>query len=43
MDALAGDPDPDMQAVIAGFRAEIALWRAHGADYGYRLSVLETK
>jgi SAM-dependent methyltransferase len=41
MNALAADPDPGMQAVIAGFHAEIALWRAHGADYGYRLSVVE--
>lgn len=38
--ALAADPDPEMQAVISGFRAEIALWRAHGADYGYQLSVV---
>ena len=43
MDALAADPDPAMQAVMAAFRAEIALWRAHGAEYGYRLSVLETR
>lgn len=41
MDALAGDADPEMQAVIDVFRAEIALWRAHGADYGYRLSVVQ--
>ena len=41
LDSLADDPDPEMQAVIAAFRAEIALWRAHGAEYGYRLSVLE--
>ena len=42
MDALAADPDPEMQAVIAAFRAEIAVWRAHGADYGYRLSVVQS-
>ena len=41
LDGLAADPDPGMQAVIAAFRAEIALWQAHGRDYGYRLSVLE--
>jgi SAM-dependent methyltransferase len=40
MAALADDPDPEMQAVIAGFRAEIDLWRTHGGDYGYRLSVV---
>ena len=39
--ALADDPDPDMQAVLAAFRAEIALWRGHGGDYGYRLCVVE--
>ncbi|MFN3293753.1 MAG: class I SAM-dependent methyltransferase [Gemmobacter sp.] len=38
MAALEADADPALQAVIAAFRAEIALWRAHGGDYGYRLS-----
>jgi len=32
--SFAGDPD-----LIAGFRAEIALWRAHGDSYDYRLVV----
>jgi SAM-dependent methyltransferase len=41
MAALAGDPDPELQDVIAGFRAEIDLRRAHGADYGCRLSVVK--
>ncbi|MDP2087599.1 MAG: class I SAM-dependent methyltransferase [Gemmobacter sp.] len=41
MAALAADPDPEMQKVLAAFRAEIALWRAHGGDYGYRLTVVE--
>lgn len=35
MDDLAGDPD--FSEVIAGFRQEIALWRQHGAEYGYYL------
>lgn len=41
IDALAQDPDLQMQAVLSGFRAEIALWRDHGAQYGYRLNVVE--
>ncbi len=32
--AFDGDPD-----LIAGFRAEIALWRAHGRWYDYRIIV----
>ncbi len=36
LDGFRGDP-----ALIAGFRAEIALWRAHGASYDYRLIVAE--
>ena len=31
---FAGD-----SALIEGFRAEIALWQAHGASYDYRLIV----
>lgn len=34
--ALGACPDPD---VVAGFRAEIALWRRFGGSYGYRLMV----
>ena len=34
LDTFAGDP-----ALVAGFRDEIALWRAHGASYDYRLVV----
>ena len=43
IDTLAPDPDPQMQAVLAGFRAEIAMWRENGADYGYRLTVAECR
>lgn len=39
--ACAGDPDPEMQQVLAAFGAEIAVWRAHGDDFGYRLCVVE--
>jgi len=39
LDALAGDPDPAMQAAILGLRREIAIWREHGASFGYRLVV----
>ena len=38
--ALADDPDPEMRDTCAAFVEEIALWRAHGDDYGYRLSVV---
>ena len=34
LDDFDGDP-----ALVAGFRAEIALWRAYGAHYDYRLIV----
>ncbi len=34
LEEFSGDP-----ALIAGFHAEIALWRAHGASYDYRLIV----
>lgn len=34
LDGFAGDA-----ALTEGFRAEIALWRAHGASYGYRIVV----
>jgi SAM-dependent methyltransferase len=33
------DGDPEMTEVIGMFRREIALWRSHGADYGYWLTV----
>ncbi|MCC5989567.1 MAG: class I SAM-dependent methyltransferase [Pararhodobacter sp.] len=36
LDAFAGDA-----ALIAGFRAEIALWREYGHSYDYRLIVAE--
>lgn len=36
LDRFAGDA-----ALIAGFRAEIALWREHGHSYGYRVIVTE--
>lgn len=36
--ALATCPDPEL---VAAFRAEIALWRAQGDAYGYRLVVVE--
>ena len=35
--ALDGCADADL---VAAFRAEIALWRTHGAAYGYRLTVV---
>lgn len=41
VEALASDTDPQMRAVLSAFRAEIALWRAHGAEYGYRLNLVE--
>jgi SAM-dependent methyltransferase len=41
MATLEDDSDPQMQAVLSAFRAEIALWRDHGADYGYRLNLVE--
>ena len=33
------DPKPEMAGLVAGFRHEIALWRRHGAGYGYYLAV----
>jgi SAM-dependent methyltransferase len=36
--ALATCPDPEL---VAAFRAEIALWRAQGGSFGYRLLVVE--
>ncbi len=33
--ALPPPKDAGMRALLEGFRAEIALWRLHGADYGY--------
>jgi SAM-dependent methyltransferase len=39
MDAFADDSA--MRETLDGFRAEIAIWRAHGDEYGYRLLVLE--
>lgn len=41
IDALADDPDPAMQEVLAAFRQEIAVWRAFGGAFGYRLCVVE--
>ena len=38
LDSFQGDA-----ALIAGFRAEIALWRAHGKSYDYRLIVAEPR
>jgi SAM-dependent methyltransferase len=37
LDAVAHDPA--MAEVVASFRSEIALWRQHGAEYGYALVV----
>jgi hypothetical protein len=34
------DPKPEMAGLVAGFRHEIALWRRHGAGYGYYLAVV---
>jgi SAM-dependent methyltransferase len=31
--------DPETAELVAGFRSEIALWRRHGAEYGYYLIV----
>lgn len=39
LDALA--QEPGCQEVVEAFRAEIAVWRAAGQDYGYRLIVAE--
>jgi hypothetical protein len=35
---LEGLPDSDL---VRGFRDEIAVWHAHGDDFGYRLVVAE--
>ena len=40
LDALTAGADAEMAAVIAAHRAEIAIWRAHGDSYGYRLMVV---
>lgn len=37
LDAIA--VDPQTAELVAGFRSEIALWRHHGAEYGYHLIV----
>ena len=31
--------EPQLAEIVAGFRREIALWRQHGAEYGYYLIV----
>lgn len=33
--------DPALDEAVAAIRREIALWRAHGDDYGYLLAVVE--
>ena len=40
LDTLAGEAG-EMAGLVAHFRAEIALWRAHGACYGFRMVVAE--
>ena len=37
----AAQPAPDDAGVLAGFRAEIDIWRQHGVEYGYILTEVE--
>ncbi len=41
--ALRPGADADMTEVLDATEAEIALWRSHGGDYGYYLSVVVPK
>ena len=38
--ALSPDADAEMRQVLAATEAEIDLWRRHGGDYGYYLTVV---
>jgi hypothetical protein len=38
--ALRPGADAEMTAVLDEHQAEIDLWRAHGQDYGYYLTVV---
>ena len=40
IDMLRKGSDPDLQVVLDKTAEEIAIWRTHGADYGYLLSVV---